>query len=93
MKLKTIADAQAEITSKQAALDNLQSQYDDALNQVTLTEAERDAFQSDLQQENDLDQANNNLLLLKQKSPQASSPRQPPVPVRRRPQSSHTHRS
>ena len=43
-----LAAAQAEITSKQAALDNLQSQYDDALNQVTLTEAERDAYQSDL---------------------------------------------
>ena len=57
-----LAAAQAEITSKQAALDNLQSQYDDALNQVTLTEAERDAYQSDLQQaQADLDQANNNL--------------------------------
>ena len=41
-----LANAQADITSKQSALDTLQSQYDDALAQIAFTEAERNEFQT-----------------------------------------------
>ena len=75
--------AQAEITSKQAALDNLQSstttpsiKSHSQKQSVMLSKALQQA-------QNDLDQANNNLCCSSRNHQQASSPRQPPVPVRR----------